>query len=300
MAQSARIGGAIANVMITQTQACRGSRTRSRVRPKARQKRSLPGRVERAPRNENWPTSRMKPGSPLEGQLVEKYVPLVKNVVGRLAMTLPPHVDGEDLYSAGLTGLLSAVRQYNPHAGTSFETYARLRIRGAVFDELRRMDWVPRSVHTKARKVQAVMNEIEQRKGRMATEQEMAAGLKISVEDYHQWIEEIRPATFVCLDAAFNSEFEDSVSQYESLADQRQEDPLDGTFRREMARVIADRLQELPEMQRKVLALYYFEDMRLREIAEAFGLTESRIFQIHAQGILAIKSFLLKFDPHFE
>ena len=241
----------------------------------------------------------MKPGSALEGELVERYVPLVKNVVGRLAMTLPPHVDGEDLYSAGLTGLLSAVRQYNPNAGTSFETYARLRIRGAVFDELRRMDWVPRSVHTKARKVQAVMNLIEQKKGRMATEQEMADGLKISLPDYHQWLEEIRPATFVCLDAAFNHDFDDSISQYESLPDQRQEDPLDGTFRREMARVIAERLRELPEMQRKVLALYYFEDMRLREIAEAFGLTESRICQIHAQGILAIKSFLLKFDPCF-
>jgi len=241
----------------------------------------------------------MQPGSAMEGQLVEQYVPLVKNVVGRLAMTLPPHVDGEDLYSAGLAGLLNAIRQYNPNAGTSFETYARLRIRGAVFDELRRMDWVPRSVHTKARKVQLVMNLIEQKRGRMATEQEMACGLKISLSEYHQWLEEIRPATFVCLDAAFNPEADDSVSQYESLADQRQEDPLDGTFRREMARVIAERLQELPGMQRKVLALYYFEDMRLREIAEAFGLTESRICQIHAQGILAIKSFLLKFDPDF-
>jgi RNA polymerase sigma factor for flagellar operon FliA len=241
----------------------------------------------------------MRPGSALESQLVEKYVPLVKNVVGRLAMTLPPHVDGEDLYSAGLTGLLSAVRQYNPNAGTSFETYARLRIRGAVFDELRRMDWVPRSVHTKARRVQAVMNEIEQKKGRVATEHEMAAALKISIPEYHQWLEEIRPATFVCLDAAFNNDYDDSISQYESLADQRQEDPLDGTSRREVAKVIADRLQELPEMQRKVLALYYFEDMRLREIAEGFGLTESRICQIHAQGILAIKSFLLKYDPHF-
>jgi len=254
----------------------------------------------RAKRNASWPSARrMRPGSALEGQMVEKYIPLVKNVVGRLAMTLPPHVDGEELYSAGLTGLLSAVRQYNPNAGTSFETYARLRIRGAVLDELRRMDWVPRSVHTKARKVQAVMNEIEQKKGRMATEQEMAAGLKISLPEYHQWLQEIRPATFVCLDAAFNNDFDDSVSQYESMADQRQEDPLDGTFRRELARVIAERLQELPEMQRKVLALYYFEDMRLREIAEAFGLTESRICQIHAQGILAIKSFLLKYDPYF-
>jgi RNA polymerase sigma factor for flagellar operon FliA len=241
----------------------------------------------------------MKPGSALEGELVEKYVPLVKNVVGRLAMTLPPHVDGEELYSAGLTGLLNAVRQYNPNAGTSFETYARLRIRGAVLDELRRMDWVPRSVHTKARKVQSVMNEIEQKKGRIATEQEMAAGLKIPLHEYHQWLEEIRPATFVCLDAAFSNDFDDSTSQYESMADHRQENPLDGTFRRELAKIIGERLQELPEMQRKVLALYYFEDMRLREIAEAFGLTESRICQIHAQGILAIKSFLLKFDPYF-
>ncbi len=241
----------------------------------------------------------MRPGSVVESELVEKYIPLVRNVVGRLAMTLPPHVDGEELYSAGLTGLLNAVRKYDPDAGTSFETYARLRIRGAVLDELRRMDWVPRSVHTKARKVQSVMHAIEQKKGRIATEQEMAEALKIPLKEYRQWLEEIRPATFVCLDAAFNNESDDSLSQYESMADQKQEDPLDGTFRREVARVISDRLQELPEMQRKVLALYYFEDMRLREIAEAFGLTESRICQIHAQGILTIKATLLKFDPYF-
>src|SRR5687767_7896284 len=120
-----------------------------------------------------WPTKRrIRPGSSVEEDLVEKYLPLVKTVVGRLAMTLPPHVDGEDLYSAGLSGLLSAVRQYNPAAGTAFETYARLRIRGAVFDELRRMDWVPRSVHTKARRVQGVMQTIEQKKGRPATRSE--------------------------------------------------------------------------------------------------------------------------------
>lgn len=276
--------------MISDAQSCVGRRPqRRRQTPKARTK-----------RNASWPSARqMRPGSALESQVVEKHIPLVKNVVGRLAMTLPPHVDGEELYSAGLAGLLNAVRQYNPNAGTSFETYARLRIRGAILDELRRMDWVPRSVHAKARKVQAVMNEIEQKRGRLATEQEMATALKISVPEYHRWLEEIRPATFVCLDAAFQHDFEDSLSQYESMADQRQEDPLDGAFRRELAGIIADRLQELPEMQRKVLALYYFEDMRLREIAEAFGLTESRICQIHAQGILAIKSVLLKFDPYF-
>src|SRR3954462_6663286 len=147
--------------------------------------------------------TQMRPGSRAEAEMVEKYIPLVRGVVGRLAMTLPPHVDGEDLFSAGLHGLLSAVRQYNPKAGTAFETYARLRIRGSVFDELRRMDWVPRSVHTKARKVQAIMQGIEQRKGRPATEQEMAKALKIPVQEYRHWAEEIRPATFVCLDASF-------------------------------------------------------------------------------------------------
>jgi RNA polymerase sigma factor for flagellar operon FliA len=198
-----------------------------------------------------------------------------------------------------LHGLLSAVRQYNPKAGTAFETYARLRIRGAVFDELRRMDWVPRSVHTKARRVQAVMNQIEQQKGRAATEAEVASGLKIPLAEYQQWIEQIRPASFVCLDAALNGDSDDSPSQYESLADQRQESPLDGAFNREVARLLADKMKQLPDMQRKVLSLYYYEDMRLREIAETFGLTESRICQIHAQAVLSIKSYLQKYDPYF-
>src|SRR5205823_14834036 len=123
--------------------------------------------------------------------------------------------------------------------------------------------------------------------------------LMITVPEYRRWLQEVRPAAFVCLDAAFNTEYDASVSQYESLPDHRQESPMDGTFRRELSRLITERLQQLPEMQRKVLALYYFEDMRLREIAEAFGLTESRICQIHAQGILAIKSYLQKFDPYF-
>jgi RNA polymerase sigma factor FliA len=247
-----------------------------------------------------WPSPRqMKPGSPIEGDLVQQHLPLVKTVVARVAMTLPAHVDGEDLYSAGLTGLLNAVRHYNPRAGTSFETYARVRIRGAVLDELRRMDWVPRSVHTKARKVQAVMQQLEQAKGRPATEDEMACALRISVGEYQRWLDEIRPATFICLDAVHNSEAEDPVSQYESLADQRQEDPTDGAYRHELSRLISQRIQELPEMQRKVLALYYYEDMRLREIAEVFGLTESRICQIHSQAILNVKSYLQRFDPCF-
>src|SRR5207249_5255940 len=149
----------------------------SLTRPCTRRKNqtSKPG-VARTPRV--WPArGRIRPGSPAEAEMVEKHLPLVKNVVSRLAMTLPPHVDGEDLYSAGLGGLLSAVRQYDPTAGTAFETYARLRIRGSVLDELRRMDWVPRSIHTKARRVQQVMHQLEQRRGRVATDEEMAKAL---------------------------------------------------------------------------------------------------------------------------
>src|SRR4030095_5243568 len=130
-----------------------------------------------------------------------------------------PHVDSEDLYSAGLVGLLNAVRNFDPQNGAPFGAYARVRIRGAIFDELRRMDWVPRSVHTKARKVQAVMQQIEQRKGPLAHEAEMAKPLNISFGEYGHWLDEIRPATFVCLDAAFQNEFDDGVSQYESLPD---------------------------------------------------------------------------------
>lgn len=231
--------------------------------------------------------------------MVEENLGMVRSVVSRLSLGLPTHVDGDDLYSAGLAGLLNAIRAYNPRAGTSFETYARVRIRGAILDELRRMDWVPRSIHTKARKVQAVAKTIEQKKGRPATEDELAKGLKLSLKEYQRWAEEIRPATIINLDADLQSETDDSLSQYESLADIRAEDPVEGAFRHELAQLIARELHQLPEMQRKVLALYYFEELRLAEIAAAFGLTESRICQIHAQALQSIKGCLQRCDPCF-
>lgn len=237
------------------------------------------------------------PGSSTENDLVLRYLPLVKTVVGRLAMNLPAHVDQEDLHSAGLVGLLEAMRRYDPACGTSFETFARIRIRGAVLDELRRMDWAPRSVHRKARRVEAAMRALEQRHGKIPTDAEMAKELGLSLDAYEQLLEEIRPATYVCLDSVRSAEAEHSGTYYEALADERQEDPCRRTGDQELIRCIAERLAQLPENQRKVLALYYFEDLRLREIAEAFGVTESRISQIHAQAILAIKSALQRRDP---
>jgi RNA polymerase sigma factor for flagellar operon FliA len=235
---------------------------------------------------------RAGPGSATEDSLVQQYLPLVKTVVGRLAMTLPLHAATEDLYSAGLVGLLNAIRRFDPKAGVAFETYARVRVRGSVFDELRRLDWVPRSVHDKARKVEEAMRRLEQKKGRLPTDAEVAKELGISLDDYEHLLEQIRPATFVCLDSVRSPEQEGEATQHEAVADASQPDPGHQTAKRELARIIVKRLDQLPEMQRKVLALYYFEDLRLREIAEVFGVTESRISQIHAAAILNIRSFL--------
>jgi RNA polymerase sigma factor for flagellar operon FliA len=147
----------------------------------------------RADANQIWKRyARTGAGSPIEDQLVNQYLPLVRTVVGRLAMTLPAHVATEDLYSAGLVGLLNAVRRFDHKTGVLFETYARVRIRGAVFDELRRLDWVPRSVHDKARKVEQVMRQLEQQKGQIPTNLEMAKALDITEDEYEQLLNEIR------------------------------------------------------------------------------------------------------------
>lgn len=231
-----------------------------------------------------------------ENALVQKYLPLVSAVVNRLAMTLPEHVDHDDLYSVGLVGLLQALRNYNPTCGTSFETYARVRVRGAMLDELRRMDWVPRTIHEKARRIKEVLGELEQKLGKTPTEAQMAKAMKMTVKEYCALLDEVRPAAFVCLDAINASEDGDSGPLYDVIADQAHEGPVEKVSNNELKQVILARLKELPEMQRKVLALYYLEDMHLREIAEVYHLTESRICQIHAQAILSIRSYLQRFE----
>jgi RNA polymerase sigma factor for flagellar operon FliA len=245
---------------------------------------------------ELWRHYHDQTSSQTENALVERYLPLVCYAANRLAMTLPDHVNRDDLHSAGLVGLLHSLRNYDPATGTSFEGYARLRIRGAMLDELRRMDWVPRTVHEKSRKIQGVMGQLEQRLGRVPEEVEMAKAMKISISDYRELLDEIRPAQFICLDAVCTSAGDETGSFYEVVANPNQADPVEEVSRMELKQVVFERLKELPEIQRKVLALYYGEDMHLREIAEVFGLTESRICQIHSQAILSIRAYVQRFE----
>ncbi len=231
-----------------------------------------------------------------EEELVIQHLPLVKTIVGRLAMTLPPSVNIEDLQSAGAIGLLHAIRNYDPSNGASFETYARFRIRGAVMDELRRCDWASRTARDKARRIQAAVSELESRNQAPPSERETAVHLGIGLDEYQRWLEEIRPTTFVCLDSVSSGSDEECRDLAEIVSDPLQDDPHDIASRREMIDLIGRRIRSLPEIQRKVLALYYVEDLRLREIAEAFGLTESRISQIHSQAIISIRSHLDKME----
>ena len=235
-------------------------------------------------------------GGAAEDELIRKHLPLVKLVVGQMAMNLSSEANPDDLYSSGLVGLLDAARKFDPAAGSSFVSYARIRIRGAVLDELRRMDWVPRSVHDKARKVQGVAAELEQFLGRAPMEAEIAGALQLSVEDYESLQTEIRPVKFIALDAAPLAESEGDDSQHDHIADESSENPAAGITRRELVCLITDQLEQLPQRQRQVVALYYFEDLRMCEIAATFGVTESRICQIHAQALRTLRGALQKME----
>jgi RNA polymerase sigma factor FliA len=227
-----------------------------------------------------------------EKALVEHYLPLVRNVVDRIKLNLPAHVDVEDLYSVGATGLIAAVKKYDPAQSATFAGYATMRIRGAVLDELRRLDWCPRRARAKAKKIKEAMNTVEQRTGRPAGEQEVRAELGLSEKDYAHWLDESKPATFVPLDQHADGEEGEGASLHELVADQNEGDVRDALEHEELVQLMLKRIASLPDTPRKILSLYYHEGLRLAEIAEVFGLTESRICQIHSQTILQLRASL--------
>jgi RNA polymerase sigma factor for flagellar operon FliA len=227
-----------------------------------------------------------------EKELIERYLPLVRNVVDRIKLNLPSHIDADDLYSVGITGLIAAVRKYDPEQGNTFAGYAATRIRGAILDELRRMDWCPRRARARARKIKEAINELEQKLGHTADETEIREALGLSAKEYSKWLEESRPVTFIAIDQLSASDDSDGVSLHELLRDENDETGREKAEKSEMLQLLAQRMGELPDIPRKILAMYYFENMRLAEIAAVFGLTESRICQLHSQTILGLRAYL--------
>jgi RNA polymerase sigma factor for flagellar operon FliA len=227
-----------------------------------------------------------------EKELIERYLPIVRNVVDRIKRNVPAHVDADDLYSVGITGLLAAVRKFDPAQGHTFASYAAMRIRGAILDELRRMDWCPRRARARSRKLKNAINDVEQKVGRAATDAEVCAMLGITPKEYEKWVEEAKPVTFIAIDQAPEGDEGPGASLHELLADDSDRTGRDNLEKAELLQLLATRMSELPEIPRKILAMYYFEKLRLAEIAQVFDLTESRICQIHAQTILGLRAWL--------
>jgi len=228
-----------------------------------------------------------------QAELFETYMPLVRSIVARIKINLPPHIDEQDLQSVGITGLIAALKKYDPVQKKSFGSYAAMRIRGAILDELRRMDWMPRNARTNFKKLRATIEEVEQRLGRPATEEEIRQELGLGHKEYQQLMAETRPVSFLPLDnTSAAGEEGEGADLYEVIPDDNVMPVTSKMEKDEVTRLVAERINQLPETPRKVLAMYYFQDMRLAEIAEVFGLTESRICQIHSQAIISLRSYI--------
>ena len=225
-----------------------------------------------------------------ENSLIQRHLPLVRNVIERIKINLTSHVDADDLYSVGITSLMAAVRHYDPERDRTFDAYAAMRIRDAILNELRRMDWYPLRAQERCRKLKNAINEVEQKCGRVATDPEVRAALGLSEREYAVWLEESRPATFIDFEQDASSNDDGSALLPEQLTDDTDVTGRDNLENAELLQLLTQRIAELPDIQRKILAMYYFEHMRLAEIAATFDLTESRICQIHAQTILSLRA----------
>lgn len=221
-------------------------------------------------------------------RLVAEHIPLVKRIAYHLIHRLPANVQVDDLVQSGIVGLIEAARHYQADQGASFETYAGIRVRGAMLDEMRRSDWAPRSLYRKARELSSAVRTVENREGRAARDAEVAAELGLALGEYHQWVRDAASHQVFSFDESFgegeaggrDAGGPPSAGQnpYEALADD--------DFRAALARTIAG----LPDREALVLSLYYDDELNLREIGEVLGVTESRVSQIHSQALVRLRA----------
>jgi RNA polymerase sigma factor FliA len=240
-----------------------------------------------------WLEYRRTQDKSVRDRLILTYAPLVKYVAGRLGSGLPAHVDEGDLVSYGLLGLISAIERYDPGRDIKFETYAIARIKGAIIDELRALDWVPRSVRSRAREIERAIAELESKLGTAPTDDQIAEKIGITVEELGDSLTDISRSSIAALDELWSVSGEgDQVSLMDTIEDTTGPRPADALDETEMREALAEAIARLPEREKLVVTLYYYEELTLREIGEVLGVTESRVSQLHTKAILRLKARL--------
>jgi RNA polymerase sigma factor for flagellar operon FliA len=223
--------------------------------------------------------------------LVEQYLPLVRSIADRMKPKLPSNIETEELYSIGMTGLVAAARNCRPSQRSSFISYASTRIRGAILDELRRMDWMTRGTRSKAKKLDSVISRLEQEQGGTVGQESLCAEMHMSEDELSELMDEVKPVRLISFDSPDDNELEE-LSLHEIIPDDSSIPALDALERKELVTLLAARIAQLPEVPKKVLAMYYYEGLRLADIAACFNLTESRICQIHTQAVSQLRTYL--------
>jgi RNA polymerase sigma factor for flagellar operon FliA len=224
-------------------------------------------------------------------QLILEHAPLIKYIAHRIALRVPPHIEVQDLIDAGVVGLIDAIEKYDPSKDVKFKTYAEFRIRGAIFDELRSLDWVPRSVRKMINKLEETYLTLEQRMGRPATDEEVAEEMGLQIEDFYQLLRQASGVSLTSIDQSLNID-NSSKTVLEVLEDSPDKNPMGQYSINEMKELVTKAINNLPEKERLVISLYYYEELTMKEIGKVLNLTESRVSQIHTKAILRLRGRL--------
>lgn len=226
-------------------------------------------------------------------RLLNRYLPLVRNVAGRMAINFPRSVELCDLINTGVIGLIEAFRNFDPERGVKFETYAVPRIRGAILDELRSLDWVPRSTRAKAREIERALLAFENKQGRPPSDDELAKALNLSVDELHLSLEDVSKTTLLSLDEMiFREEDNRQVPRIETVEDEGANIILRDLERSELQAFLVIAIERLTDQEKLVIALYYYEELTLKEIGEVMKISESRVSQIHTKAVLKLRGMV--------
>ncbi|MBN1410610.1 MAG: RNA polymerase sigma factor WhiG [Spirochaetales bacterium] len=245
---------------------------------------------------ELWKLYKEKKDPKIRDFFIKQYAPLVKYVAGKIAIGMPNNVEFDDLVAFGVFGLFDAIEKFDPDKHVKFKTYAVTRIRGSIFDELRSIDWVPRSIRQKTREMEDTVRKLEARLGRSASDEEIAEEMGITIEEFQKLILNISGTSILSLNDVWNANDEnDKVSIVDSIESPSSLNPDTIVEKEEIKRVIIEAINELPEKEKKVLVLYYYEDLTLKEIGAVLGVTESRVSQLHTKAIMRLRTKLTSF-----